>query len=81
MEGYRDTTKDFTKNELRIRMDISCKPEGEGFQVIPKRWIVERFFAWLEGFRRLARDYEVKTFYSEQMITIAAITLNLRRYF
>ena len=80
-QGYRGTTKNFVERELRMRMDISHKPTGSGFQVIPKRWVVERFFAWLGGFRRLARDYEVRSFYSEQMIIIAAITLNLRRFF
>ena len=80
-QGYRGTTKNFTENDLRIRMDISEKSKEKGFQVIPKRWVVERFFAWLGGFRRLARDYEIKAFNSEQMITIAAVALNLRRYF
>ncbi|MCD6040024.1 MAG: Transposase [Gammaproteobacteria bacterium] len=30
----------------------------EGFQVLPKRWIVERTFAWLNKYRRLSKDYE-----------------------
>jgi transposase len=33
-------------------------PAAVGFEVLPKRWIVERTFAWLSRFRRLARDFE-----------------------
>ncbi len=31
---------------------------AEGFEVLPKRWIVERTFGWLNGYRRLSKDYE-----------------------
>lgn len=50
-----------------------------GFEVIPKRWIVERTFAWLSNFRRLSKDYERKTDTSEAMIQIAMIKLMARR--
>ena len=43
------------------------------------RWIVERTFAWLGNFRRLSKDYEVKTSHSEAMIYLAASALMLRR--
>lgn len=45
----------------------------------PRRWIVERSFAWFINFRRLNRDYERKIIYSEAMIYIVATTLLLRR--
>ena len=32
--------------------------EQKGFQILPKRWVVERTFAWLNGSRRLSKDYE-----------------------
>lgn len=48
---------------------------GTGFQVIPKRWIVERTFAWLYNFRRLARDYERQTTTSEAFIKLAMIRI------
>ncbi len=44
------------------------KQTGTGFQVLPKRWIVERTFAWLLRFRRLSKDYEFLTETSEAMI-------------
>lgn len=50
-----------------------------GFAVLPKRWIVERTFAWLYKCRRLARDYEQLPAHSEALIRIAMIGLMVRR--
>jgi len=50
-----------------------------GFQVLRKRWIVERTFAWLAHSRRLSKDYEELTENSEAMIQIAMIRLMLQR--
>ena len=50
-----------------------------GFKVVPKRWIVERTFAWLYRYRRLSKDYEYLVSSSENMIYIAMIQLMLRR--
>lgn len=50
-----------------------------GFQVLPKRWIVERTFAWLGRYRRLSKDYEELCENSEAMIQIAMIQLMLHR--
>jgi putative transposase len=55
------------------------KQNGVGFQVLPKRWIVERTFAWLLRFRRLSKDYEFLTETSEAMIQVAMIDLMVRR--
>jgi putative transposase len=52
---------------------------GKGFQLLPKRWVVERTFAWLSRYRRLARDYEVHTSHSKAFIYVAASRLMLRR--
>lgn len=53
-------------------------PKG-GFQVQRKRWVVERTFAWLIRWRRLARDYEGLPSSSEAFIHIASIRLCLTR--
>ena len=50
-----------------------------GFQVQPRRWVVERCFAWLSRNRRMAKDYERKVQTSETLIEVAAIRLVLRR--
>ena len=49
------------------------------FVVLPRRWVVERTFAWLGRFRRLSKDYEEHTFNSETMIRLAMISVMLRR--
>jgi putative transposase len=52
---------------------------AQGFVVLPKRWIVERTFAWLARYRRHARDYERNPETSEAFIYIAMINLMSRR--
>lgn len=51
----------------------------KGFKVLPKRWIVERTFAWLNHYRRLSKDYEYRTDTSETLIYIAMTHLMVRR--
>jgi putative transposase len=52
---------------------------AQGFVVLRKRWIVERTFAWLSRYRRLAKDYEETAESSETWIRIAMIQLMTRR--
>jgi transposase len=54
---------------------IRRSDDVRGFQVLPRRWVVERTFGWLIRNRRLARDYERLTTCSEAMIKIAMIRL------
>jgi putative transposase len=58
---------------------VEREPGTQGFQVQPRRWVVERSFAWLSRNRRLARDYERKVQTSETLIELAATRLVLRR--
>jgi len=51
----------------------------KGFIVLPKRWIVERTFAWISRCRRNARDYERKPEHSEAMIHLTMIALMSKR--
>jgi putative transposase len=53
--------------------------EQLGFAVLPRRWVVERTFAWLNLNRRLSKDYEMLTGTSEAMIYIAMTRLMIRR--
>lgn len=50
-----------------------------GFQVLPRRWVVERTFAWFGQYRRLSKDYEALTDTSEAFIYAAMIHLMVRR--
>ena len=52
---------------------------GSGFQVLPKRWIVERTFGWLNWSRRLSKDYEELPAVSEDMVYLAMIQIMLKR--
>lgn len=51
----------------------------EGFRIHPRRWVVERTFAWFVKYRRLVRDYEVRVETSEAMIHAAMIHRMVRR--
>ena len=51
----------------------------EGFEVLAKRWIVERTFGWLGRSRRLSKDYKRKVQTSETMIEVAIIRLLFKR--
>jgi transposase len=53
---------------------------AKGFEVLPRRWVVERTFAWIFKNRRLVRDYEQLTAVAETLITIAASATLLHRW-
>jgi Transposase DDE domain len=57
----------------------AAPPQVPAFQVVPRRWVVERSFAWLGRSRRLARDYEFCPATSEAVIYLAASQLLVRR--
>jgi putative transposase len=55
-------------------VEVVERPAGSrGFVLLPRRWVVERTFAWLGRYRRHSRDYERRTESSESMICISAI--------
>ncbi len=56
------------------------KRTSPGFEVLPKRWIVERTFAWLTRYRRTARDYELRPETVEAMTYAAMVHLMIRRF-
>ena len=51
-----------------------------GFQVLPRRWVVERTFAWLGRYRRLSKDYEALPETEEAWIYLAMSSLMLARF-
>lgn len=64
-----------------LRVEVVSKPPGtKGFVVLPRRWVVERFFGWLSKYRRVAsRDYETNPRTSEAVIKACFCHLMLRR--
>ena len=50
-----------------------------GFKLLPRRWVVERTFAWLGRNRRLSKDYEQLPEVSQAMVYVAMVRLMLRR--
>jgi len=62
-----------------LRAEVVNKIHRHRFEVLPMRWVVERTFAWLGNFRRLSKDYEVKTAHSEAVIYLASCSILIRR--
>ena len=77
--GYAGRFVDWTRGWYGRFVEIVKRPASSGFVVLPKRWIVERTFAWLGKYRRLSKDYETLTQSSEAMIAIAMINLMVHR--
>lgn len=78
--SYRGDLIDWVQENLHIVLEIVLKlGDQKGFQVLPKRWIIERTIAWISRNRRLARDYERLAESSEAFIYVAMIRLGLRR--
>ena len=64
---------------VRYRIEVVGRPPGsEGFVKLPRRWVVERTFAWLGRCRRHSRDYERFSESSEAMIKVSSIHRMLR---
>jgi putative transposase len=78
--GYRGNLIGWVQETLAAVLEIvSREPGQKGFKVQPKRWVIERTFAWLGNYRRLSKDYERLLPNSEAMIYLASINTMLRR--
>jgi putative transposase len=62
-----------------VRNDVVPEPIPAGFEVIRRRWVVERTFAWISRNRRMSRDYEFSAQTTEALIYVTMIRLMLRR--
>jgi transposase len=58
---------------------VKRSDQARGFEVLPRRWVVERTFAWLGRCRRLSKDFENLTRTAVAFIRLASIRLMLRR--
>jgi putative transposase len=78
--GYAGQLVEWTQKTCGWVLDIVRRSaDAVGFEVLPRRWVVERTFAWLGKYRRLSKDYETLPESSESMIYIAMIHIMLRR--
>jgi transposase len=82
--GYANTIDNtligWARQKLGLLLQIVKRSDDvKGFQVLPRRWVVERTFGWLVRNRRLARDYERLTSHAETMVKIAMIRLMVTR--
>jgi transposase len=74
--GYQGELSEKIKQCFGWDIEITLRNDkSDGFKPLPKRWVVERSFAWLENFRRLAKDYEYSVSSSTTMIYLAFIML------
>ncbi len=77
--GYTGKRIEWAKEMFGYRVEVVKRNELHKFQVLPKRWIVERTFSWLNWSRRLSKDYEIHHTSVESMIYIAFAHMLLRR--
>ena len=77
--GYRKTFEQDVSRELGLGVDISIRIKPE-WEVLPKRWIVERSLAWLNNSRRLSKDYEISVRSAQAVCMIAAFRTLLKRF-
>jgi len=78
-DGYRKTFEADILWELELLVDISPRIKPI-FEVIPKRWIVERTLAWMGHSRRLSKDFEITTNSAENMVIISHLHTLLKRW-
>jgi putative transposase len=77
--GY--SGEDMRERIMQYGIELECigRKNKKKFEVEPKRWIVERTFAWLGKFRRLSKDYELITNTSLNMIYLGMIRIMSKR--
>lgn len=73
--GYQGELGQWLKGKMGLDMEVVKRNESGTWQVLPKRWIVERTFAWLLNFRRLVMDYERTSASATSFIYVAMMIL------
>jgi transposase len=77
--GYTGTLIEWAKQMFGYQVEVVKRSELHQFKILPKRWIVERTFSWLNWSRRLSKDYELRHTSAETMIYVAFAHQLLRR--
>ena len=68
------------KEICNAQVEVVKRNELHRFVVLPRRWVVERLFGWLDKFRRLWKNCERKLVISAQILTFALIAILIRSY-
>jgi putative transposase len=77
--GYAGQLIEWVKQTFGWIVEIVKRSDdAQGFEVLPKRWIVERTFGWFGWYRRLSKDYEQRTDNSEAIILVCMIHRMIR---
>ena len=76
--GYSGKLETAVKDKLEMNLKIVRKMK-DTFVVVPKRWIVERTFAWINNDRRNSKDYEYSPLSSETMLQLSIIKIGLNK--
>ena len=74
--GWVKGLRPFGKLHLDI---VRRRDDAKGFQLVRKRWIVERTFSWLDKSRRLSRDYEHRVDHAESHLYVCMCRLMRKR--
>ena len=78
--GYAGRLIAWAREKTQLHLQIVKRPRAlPRFEPLPRRWVVERSFAWLIKHRRLTRDFEQRIDVAETLILIAATATMLRR--
>jgi putative transposase len=78
--GYRGKLIEWTKDNCDWTPQIVKRSDDiQGFEVLPRCWVVECTFGWFNRYRRLSKDYEAKSETTETLIKIAMIKFMLNR--
>lgn len=78
--GYSGTLGDKIKEQFKIAFEIIRRDKSRQFKVLPKRWIVERTFSWIDTNRRTAKHYERLNDTGVAMVHLSAIRIMLNRF-
>lgn len=78
--GYNAIQTECAAAQQKLRLEIVKRPrDAEGFHLLPRRWVIERTFAWLGRNRRLAKDVERLIETSTAMVVAATVQFLIRR--
>ena len=78
--GYAGKLIEWVSENCDWTLEIVKRSDDQkGFKIIPRRWVVERTFAWMARYRRLSKDYEFLTETTEAMMYLSMTRLMLHR--